>query len=587
MTFRTRTFVAVLVASTLALAASTALVTTTLRRTLVTDVEDSLLRQVRLAAELLADRGALSNPDGEADVLSQLVGARVTFILEDGRVIGDSEVTSAGLGNVDNHLAREEVQEALRDGTGVAIRRSVTTGDETMYAAAAVRRGAVRFVRIGMPLTGIAERIAATRRVAWMGLGVGLVAALLLTWATSAWLSRRVQTIATIAHRYRQGDFSRPARDFGRDEIGAVARVLDETARDLGRRLEDVARERAHMDAILQGMVEGALLANAQGRLVLSNPAMRAMLRLTDDPLGRHFLEVVRHPDISAQLTAALTGVTPAPAEVQLDHDSRRSYIARVVPVEAVRGGGAVLVLHDVTELRQADQVRRDFVANVSHELRTPLTAIRGYVEALTDTDSQVTEEQHRKFLEIIARHASRMERLVNDLLRLARLDARQEQVQPALVTVESLLDQVVGDMEPATSARNVTVEVAIAADATTLQGDPAKLHDVFRNLLENATNYTPDGGRIDIDARRTSDGIVISVSDRGPGIPDTELPRIFERFYRVDRSRTRDPRDPGGTGLGLSIVRHLVELHGGSVAARNREGGGTTVTVQLPDARA
>lgn len=584
MTFRTRTFVAVLVASTLALAASTALVTTSLRRTLIADVEDSLLRQVRLAAELLADRGALSDPDGEADVLSRLVGARVTFILEDGRVVGDSEVSAAGLQNVDNHFEREEVQEALRDGTGVAIRRSVTTGDETMYAAASVRRGAVRFVRIGMPLTGVAERISDTRRVAWMGLGAGLLAALLVTWATSVWLSRRVQAIATIAHRYRQGDFSRPARDFGRDEIGAVARVLDETARDLGRRLEDVARERAHMDAILQGMVEGALLANAQGRLVLSNPAMRAMLRLTDDPLGGHFLEVVRHPDISAQLTAALTGVTPAPAEVRLDHDSRRSYIARVVPVEAARGGGAVLVLHDVTELRQADQVRRDFVANVSHELRTPLTAIRGYVEALTD--SQVTDEQHRKFLEIIARHASRMERLVNDLLRLARLDARQEQVQPALVTVESLLDQVVGDMEPATSARNISVDVHIAAGAETLHGDPAKLHDVFRNLLENATNYSPEHGRIEIDAHRVADGMVISVSDRGPGIPDTELPRIFERFYRVDRSRTRDPRDPGGTGLGLSIVRHLVELHGGAVSARNREGGGTIVTVQLRDAR-
>lgn len=452
-----------------------------------------------------------------------------------------------------------------------------------MYAAASVRRGPVRFVRIGMPLTGIADRVSATRRVAWMGLGVGLIAALLLTWATSAWLSRRVHAIAAIAHRYRQGDFSRPARDFGGDEIGAVARVLDETARDLGRRLEDVARERAHMDAILQGMVEGALLANAQGRLVLSNPAMRAMLRLTDDPLGRHFLEVVRHPDISAQLSAALTGVTPQPAEVRLDHDSRRSYIARVVPVEPTRGGGAVLVLHDVTELRQADQVRRDFVANVSHELRTPLTAIRGYVEALTD--SHLSEEQTRKFLEIIARHASRMERLVNDLLRLARLDARQEHVHPALVTVESLLGQVAGDMEPATTARDVTVAMTIAEDARTLQGDPAKLHDVFRNLLENAINYSPDGGRIDIDARRTADGITISVSDRGPGIPDSELPRIFERFYRVDRSRTRDPRDPGGTGLGLSIVRHLVELHGGSVSARNRDGGGATVTVHLRDA--
>jgi two-component system phosphate regulon sensor histidine kinase PhoR len=581
VTFRTRTFVAILIASTVALGVSTALVTTALRQTMVADIEESLLRQVRLASELLADRGALVDPDGEAGVLSGLIGARVTFIHGDGEVLGDSDVDAGRLTSVENHLMREEVQEALQTGTGVAIRLSATTGDETMYAAATVRQGAVRFVRIGLPLTGIEDRIATTRQLALMGLGVGLIAALLLTWATSAWLSRRVLAIAGIAHRYRQGDFSRPARDFGRDEIGAVARVLDETARDLGTRLEDVARERAHMDAILQGMVEGALLVNAQGKLVLSNPAVRAMFRLVDDPLGRHFLEVVRHPDIAAQLSSALTGVIPPPVEVQLDRDSRRLFIARVVPVEAGRGGGAVLVLYDVTELRQADQVRRDFVANVSHELRTPLTAIRGYVEALTD--SPVDPEQSRKFLGIIARHASRMERLVNDLLRLARLDARQEQVQPAMLQVESLLEQVRGDVEAATTARDITVETRIAPDATTLSGDPAKLHDVFRNLLENATNYSPEGGQIDIEATRTAHGIAISVSDRGPGIPDVELPRIFERFYRVDRSRTRDPRDPGGTGLGLSIVKHLVELHGGKVTARNRDGGGTIVTVHLP----
>ena len=581
MTFRTRTFVAILVASTVALAVSTALVTTTLRRTMIADVEESLLRQVRLASELLADRGALVDPDAEAGIVSNLIGARVTFILADGAVIGDSDVASGRLQEVQNHLSREEVQEALAGGTGVAIRLSATTGEETMYAAAAVRQGAVRIVRIGLPLTGIEDRVATTRRLALMGLAAGLAVALLLTWATSAWLSRRVLAIAGIAHRYRQGDFSRPARDFGRDEIGAVARVLDETARDLGTRLEDVARERAHMDAILQGMVEGALLVNASGKLVLSNPAVRAMLRLVDDPLGRHFLEVVRHPDIAAQLSSALTGVVPPPVEVQLDRDSRRLFIARVVPVEADRGGGAVLVLYDVTELRQADQVRRDFVANVSHELRTPLTAIRGYVEALTD--SPVDAEQSRKFLGIIARHASRMERLVNDLLRLARLDARQEQVQSALLQVDSLLEQVRGDVEAATTARDITIETRIAPDAATLEGDPAKLHDVFRNLLENATNYSPEGGQIDIEAFRADQGIAISVSDRGPGIPDTELPRIFERFYRVDRSRTRDPRDPGGTGLGLSIVKHLVELHGGKVSARNREGGGTVVTVHLP----
>lgn len=579
MTFRTRTFAAILLASTLALAVSTTLVTTALRRAMLADIEQSLLKQVRLGAELLSDRGALADPEAEAGIIAALIGSRVTFIRGDGVVIGDSSVDDRSLDTVDNHLEREEVQEALRDGVGAAVRASRTTGEETMYAAATVRQGAVAFVRVGLPLTSVRERLASTRRLAWAGLGVGLLAALLITWATSAWLSRRVLAIGELAARYRQGDFTRPTVDFGRDEIGTVARALDDTARDLGARLADVARERAHMDAVLQGMVEGAVLVNRHGKLVISNPAVRSMLRLPDNPEGRHFLEVVRHPEVAAQLTTALEGGHPTPAEVQLDSETRRFFVARAVPVEAERDGGAVLVLHDVTDLRQADQVRRDFVANVSHELRTPLTAIRGYVEALMDAPGNPALAQN--FLEIIARHTARMERLVTDLLRLARLDARQEAVQWVQCPVGPLLEAVTAEMQPAIAGKHLDVDTHVAAGAERLFGDPAKLHDVLRNLLENAINYSHEGGAITITVSRAEGVVDIAVADRGPGIPDADLPRIFERFYRVDRSRTRDP---GGTGLGLSIVRHLVELHGGRVSASNRQGGGACVMVRLPD---
>lgn len=582
MTFRTRTFVAVLMASALALAASTTLVTTSLRRTMLAEIEEGLRKQVRLAAELLSGRGAMPDPEAEAAILSRLIRSRVTFIRADGVVVGDSGVDVHSLDRLDNHLTREEVQQAANDGIGTAVRHSRTTGEDTMYVAAAVRQGPVAFVRIALPLTSVREQLAATRRLGWTGLGAGLLAALVLTWVTSTWLSRRVRAIAALSARYRSGDFTRPDTDFGRDEIGTVARVLDETAREIGARLTDVARERAHMDAVLQGMVEGAVLVNGQGRLVITNPAVRAMLRLPDDSHGRHFLEVVRHPDITAQLSAALAGEWPAPAELQLDSESRRSFVARAVPVDASRGGGAVLVLNDVTDLRQADQVRRDFVANVSHELRTPLTAIRGYVEALTDAPGDISLAD--RFLPIIARHADRMDRLVTDLLRLARLDARQEPLNPAPCSVDDLLTQVTAEMETTIAARRLRVICEVAPDASTAYGDAAKLHDILRNLLENAINYSPEGGEVTITAIRSGDAVEIAVSDRGPGIPEADLSRIFERFYRVDRSRTRDP---GGTGLGLSIVKHLVELHGGRVSARNREGGGASVVVGLPDARA
>jgi two-component system phosphate regulon sensor histidine kinase PhoR len=357
-----------------------------------------------------------------------------------------------------------------------------------------------------------------------------------------------------------------------------VAGVLDETARQLGARLTALTREQAHITAILTGMIEGALLLDAEGRLVLTNPAARTMLRLRGEAEGLHYLELVRQPDVSRQLARALRGESPEPVEVALEPGSRQTFVANTVPVARERGGGAVLVLHDITALRRADQVRRDFVANVSHELRTPLTAIRGYVEALLDAPPE--PDQARRFLEIVARHSERMERLVRDLLRLARLDAGQELLERAPASVAGIVAGVERDLEPQLAAKRQRVAVSVAPEASTIEVDPAKLHDVLRNLLENASNYAPDGSTIEIDARGHADGTAITVADHGPGIPEADLPRIFERFYRVDRSRTRDP---GGTGLGLSIVRHLVELHGGTVSAANRPGGGAVITLVLP----
>jgi len=235
-----------------------------------------------------------------------------------------------------------------------------------------------------------------------------------------------------------------------------------------------------------------------------------------------------------------------------------------------------VLVLHDITDLRRADQVRRDFVANVSHELRTPLTAIRGYIEALTDNPPP-EEAQH--FLGIISRHTLRMERLVRDLLRLARLDAGQEPLERADCHPAALVTAITRDMQDQLESRRQRIDNRLGDDVA-VSGDSAKLYDVLRNLLENASNYSPEGGVIDVGASTAGGWLEIAIGDRGSGIPDADLSRIFERFYRVDRSRTRDP---GGTGLGLSIVRHLVELHGGRVTAVNRPGGGALFTVRLP----
>ena len=586
MTFRTRLFLTSLTTAGLTLLVATVLVSLSVRRAIEDEIERALVGQARLAAETLAHRAATSSAglDADADALGKLAGLRVTFVAPDGTVLGDTDLDAQQLKTIENHATRPEIQQARREGLGIARRFSSTVHADMLYVAVPVHNPDVpqlSEVRLAMPLTAVAQQLSSVRRLSLIAFGSGLVLALLVSWTVSMLVSRRVSAIAAVAERYAAGDWSRPARDYGTDEIGAVARALDGSVREIGRRAAELASDRARMEAILAGMIEGVLVVNEHGRVQLVNGAARQMLRLLAAPEGRHYLEIVRQPDIAAQLGSALRGIPADGLELTLPHDPEVIIIARSAPVTSSGMAGAVLVMHDITDLRRADRIRRDFVANVSHELRTPLTAVRGYVEALLDGGTDAAEA--RRFLEIIGRHTMRMERLVRDLLRLARLDAGQETLEHVSCPVESLFDGVETDLAAVLEGRQQTVEHKIAADATTVIGDPAKLHDALRNLLENATNYGPEKSQILMSADRRGNRILLTVADHGPGIPEADLSRVFERFYRVDKSRTRGARDPGGTGLGLAIVKHLVELHGGKATVANRPGGGAVFTLELP----
>ena len=426
-----------------------------------------------------------------------------------------------------------------------------------------------------------ADALAADRRtqlltITALGLAVAIVAGFLVSSALAAPLERRVAGMLTVARRYSVGDLLRPAPDYGDDELGEVARAMDGAVRELGRKVDELSRDRTRMVAILASMVEGVLVVDAQGRVQHVNDAARLMLRLDHDALNRSYVEAIRHPGVVNQITRVLAGELPEGLELSITRDVNRTLVARVAPVIAA-GRGAVLVLHDITDLRRADQIRRDFVANVSHELRTPLTAIKGYAEALMDEPDDA--EARQRFLEIIHRHSTRMERLVKDLLRLARLDAGQESAELSRCDVQALIASLVADFEPAAQEKEQQLRIAVTPEACALVVDAAKLHDILRNLIENAINYTPEAGVISVAADIAGGQYRLTVSDTGPGIPTDDLSRVFERFYRVDKSRAR----PGGTGLGLAIVRNLVHVLGGSVKAANRDGGGAVFTVTLP----
>jgi two-component system phosphate regulon sensor histidine kinase PhoR len=437
------------------------------------------------------------------------------------------------------------------------------------------------FVSAALSAWLLRDQPLATHRAVPLAVAAGLIVAAIVGLRAASVLSRRVTNLAEVAERYTAGEPLPPPIDYGTDEIAAVARALNDSIREIGSRTSERETVRARMEAILNGMSEGVLVVTPQGRLQLVNNAARRMLKVDEPPEGRHYLEIARHPELAGQISGALHGLTSDERELTLPGDPDGTFAARGAPVASTAGRGAVLVLHDITDLRKADRIRRDFVANVSHELRTPLTAVRGYVEALLDDSAG--EAEMRRFLETIARHTLRMERLVRDLLRLARLDAGQEPLDRVACATDSLLSGVITDLSDPIVARGQHVEQHVSPDAAYVPGDPAKLHDALHNLLENAVNYSPEGSTILIRADRHDTRIVLSVADEGPGIPEGDLPRVFERFYRVDKARARTGRDPGGTGLGLAIVKHLVALHGGRVGAANRPEGGAVFTIELP----
>ena len=577
--FRTRVFIGSFAAAVVSLFMVAVVLAWRIDRQQEATIERHLTDEARLIAALLAsntDRD-VSGLDAEADRLGQLTASRVTLVADDGRVVGDSTQSIEQLATLENHATRPEIVAAGTNTVGTSRRHSTTVNTDMLYVATRTSHPVVRYVRVSLPLSDVDAQIAVIRTTAFAVAVASVPLALLVSWFFSAPLGRRVQAIAGVAERYSSGDLSRSTYDYGEDELGLVARVMDDSVHELGRRLDELSRDRARMEAILSGMVEGVLVVDAQGRLQLVNQAAQSMLRVAPSATGRLYLEVIRHPDIAAQLTAALRGDAVGSHEVALSRDPGRTFVARAAPVQAPGTGGAVLVLHDITDLRRADQIRRDFVANVSHELRTPLTAIRGYVEALLDEPGDA--DNTRRFLEIIARHSTRMERLVQDLLRLARLDAKQEMLDMTRCDVQQLFSGVIADLAPAIEAKQQQVTVSVPPDASHVDGDPAKLHDIVRNLVENAVNYSPDGADLRVTSGLDGGTFVITVADSGPGIPPDDLARVFERFYRVDKSRSR----PGGTGLGLAIVKHLVELHGGEARAENSPRGGAIFTIRLP----
>lgn len=522
----------------------------------------------------------------EIDALCKELGkrssTRLTVILPDGKVVGDSDESPQ---QMDNHILRPEVADAFQEGKGVSKRYSQTLQQNLRYVA--VRAGdhdqPLGVVRAAISLAVIDDALREIRNHILM---VSLLMAMLLG-ITSLIIARRfVKPLEELSHHaewFARGDLGHRLSTANSKEVGGLADTLNKMAGDLEDKLNTVVRQRNERDAILSSMVEGVLAIDADERLFRMNDAAVRLLGVdAAHAEGRSLPEIVRNIDLHKLVAAVISTQQPVEGEVVLrDRESRFLQVHGTVLRDAPEGrSGALLVIHDVTDLKRLESIRRDFVANVSHELKTPVTSIQGYVETLLD-GAMNDAEPREKFLKIVAKHTERLHTILEDLLTLARVEQEGEKRENmlALGSLRSVLDAAIADCGAKAEEKNMQIQLTCPAELMA-SINASLLEQAVVNLIENAIAYSPPGEMVEVSGLTGEREIEIRIRDHGCGISREHLPRIFERFYRVDKSRSRDS---GGTGLGLAIVKHIVQIHGGRTAVESTPAKGSTFSIFVP----
>jgi two-component system, OmpR family, phosphate regulon sensor histidine kinase PhoR len=566
---RNRIFLKALAAFVAVIAAATLTMDISIRRIwesrLTSDIEKLLVQNAQSFA-LRIENDSRHSLQQMAEEESRITETRVTVIARDGQVLADTE---ADPNSMENHAGRPEVAAALEGKTGTNMRLSHTVGVEFLYVA--VPSGQ-KVVRLAYPLTAFRAHISEIRGTLLKATALALGLALLLALAVAQNVSVRLKRIVRFAENVASGDLGARIAETSGDEIGQVATALDRTARRLEENFDSVRESRAQLEALLNSMNEGVIAVSPEMKVMWANQAMRSIVHRQVE-MGAPLTELVRHPDFLATMSAALKSRKRENAIIGY-LSGRRSFSMTAEPLP---NGGAVSVLHDLSEIERVEKTRRDFIANVSHELRTPLTSIRGYAETLLE-GNEITGDA-RDFLQVIRRNAERMGRLTEDLLVLARVESGEEKYDFRPHSARELITEAAASMQSTANEAGMEIEIESVPEATVL-ADPYAIHQVFSNLISNAARYAQSGKKLVIGATEQPEAVEFYVRDFGPGIASEHLPRIFERFYRVDKARSRES---GGTGLGLAIVKHIVLNHGGTARVDSAVGHGTTFFFALP----
>ncbi|QSF46676.1 two-component system histidine kinase PnpS [Paenibacillus tianjinensis] len=555
----------------------------------ITALEENMSREIKLLSGTfqftdMNNADAVSYYTEHAKLISQLTNSRITFITREGKVIGDSEKNPL---EMDNHSTREEEVIAAKEGIGRAIRYSDTLDREMLYVAGAVRSedGFDGYIRLSMGLDAVTEGL----NRAWMIMAGGLVllfvAATFVSYKVASSMTSPLEQITRVARRITDLDYDARVPIQRRDEVGQLAKAINAMADSLQAQLKTIRDNEDLLQSVLDNMTGGIVMINAEGEFALLNKASERMLDVKNSEMAGHsYKELKHHYELARLIEEGVERNEPIHEERSIYTPAER--IVRLDGVPMVQDGtyrGMLFLLQEVTEIRRLEKMRSEFVANVSHELKTPVAAVKGFAETLLG--GGVTDEKTaRSFLQIIYDENERLNRLIGDILELSKIESKRVQLECSPVHLIEFFDSVLGTLSKVAEKKKISLSTNVPNELF-IEGDEDKLRQIFMNLLSNAINYTHDGGSVKVTAvnRQKTDGtetVVFTVSDTGMGIPRKDLPRIFERFYRVDKARSRSS---GGTGLGLSIVKHLVELHRGTITVESDLGIGSSFILELP----
>jgi two-component system phosphate regulon sensor histidine kinase PhoR len=581
-----RVLVAYLLITALLLGSLEFYLSRSIRDNYISNLETSLLIQARLIAGRIP-ASFEDNLDDFCGKYKALTGTRVTIINGDGTVLGDSDQPSE---TMENHGNRPEIKDAEISDVGSSIRFSKTLQKNLFYVALAFHNNSPKeFLRLSIPLVDVEAAVNAARlKIVVASLAVSLIVFIFGLWQTRR-ITKSVEEINAFSKEVAAGDFDKRLLLKKRDELGELGENINDMARKLGTRLRQSEEEKTRMEAILRNMSNGLVLTDARGKIIMGNAALDGLFGIDYSKIeGKTLMEALRKAELMDLVERIAENREKISREIEITYPRELYLMATAAPF-VLKGevSGIVLTFHDITRLRKLEEVRKDFVANVSHEIKTPITAIRGFAEtllegALDDKDNAL------KFLESIKNNSERLNSLVNDLLTLSRIELGDIKIEKKAVDLDKIIDTVFTTLKDKADRRNLFLKKILPDGAVGLEADRDRLIQILLNLADNGIKFTETGGvtikvkkkKMKVESEEEKDYTEISVEDTGVGIPKKHIPRLGERFYRVDRARSREL---GGTGLGLAIVKHIVKAHGWGMKIESTEGKGTTVSLYCP----